>query len=244
MVSFSIEKMTFLLRGHHQWRLSTQTPPHQRTTHSPPPTPTTAATGTTPNLTMTPTPTLATMETRARPSPLLPMLHMDTDRPRTQATSQPRAQHHCPVTLSPRQRRQHRLQMAATHSRRPRLSWSPQTLPRPPRRWCAAMVLWASSRWWRRRTGSTRTLTPWARPRWSGWERCPSWCPPRAEQARWSEIRFVKLTKLVLVVTFEILWRQTVCMSWSSPLPFTTVFRYVLTFLSENKLGFYSAEFI
>lgn len=217
--------MTFLLRGHHQWRLSMQMPLPQRTTHLPLQTPTTAATGTTQNLTMTPTLTLATMETHARPFPLLPMVHMDTDRPRMQGTSQLQAQHHCPVTLSPQQQRQRHLQMEATHSHHQRLSWSPQTLPHLPRRWCAAMALWASSQWWRPHTGSTRTHTPWAKPRWSGWERCLSWCLPRAGQARWSEIWFVY-------------------MGWSSPLPFTTVFQYVLTFLSENKLGFYSAEFI
>lgn len=184
--------MTFLPRGHHQWRLSMQTPHPQRTTRWRPPTPTTAATGTTPNPTTTPTPTHATMETLARPSPLLLMVHTDTDRPRTQDTatvqwSQHQAQRHCPATRSPRRQRQHRLPTAATRSRHPRLWWSPQTLPRPLPPWCAATALWASNRWWRPHTGSTRTPTRWARPRWSGWGRCLSWCPPRAEPARWSE---------------------------------------------------------
>lgn len=202
--------MTFLLRGLHQWRLSTQTPPPQRTTHWHPPTPTTAATGTTPNPTTTPTPTLATTETHARPSPPLPTVHPDTHSPRTQDTatvpwSRHRARRPCPV--SPQQR--HRLRTAATHSRHPRLWWWPQTLPPPLPPWCAATALWASSRWWRPPTGSTRTPTPWARPRWSAWGRCPSWCPLRAEPAHWSESK------------------QTVNMGWSSPLPFTATSFYV-----------------
>lgn len=143
------EKMTFLLKGHHQWRLSTQTPHPQRMTRWRLPTPTTVATGTTQNPTMTPTPTHATTETHARPSLLLPMAHMDTDRPRTQDTatvlwSQHQAQPHCPATHSPQQQRQqHRLPMAVTRSRHPRLWWSPQTLLRLPPPWCAATALWA-----------------------------------------------------------------------------------------------------
>lgn len=206
--------MTFLPRGLHQWRPSMQTPHPQRTTRWRLPTPTTAATGTTPNPTMTPTPTHATMETLARPSLLLLMVPTDTHRPRTQDTvtvqwSQHQARPHCPATRSPRRQRRHRLPMAATRSRHPRLWWSPQTLPRPLLPWCAATALWASNRRWRPRTGSTRTPTRWARPRWSGWVRCPSWCPPRAEQARWSEVWFGKLLALktrqeeCLVVTFD-----------------------------------------
>ena len=250
---FSTERTTFLPRGHRRWRLSMRTPHLQRTTRWRPPTPTTAATGTTPNPTMTPTPTRATMATRARPSPPRPMAHTDTDRPRTRdmATvrwSQRRAQPHCPATRSPRRRRRrrHRSPTAATRSRHPRLWWSPQTLPRPLPPWCAATALWASNRWWRPHTASTRTPTRWARPRWSAWGPCPSWCPPRAEQARWSEFWRDFETKWVFWV-----WclksndeKQKEYGLKQPAALYNCVFLYVSTSLSQNKLGFHSAEFI
>lgn len=250
--------MTFLLRGHHQWRLSMQTLHPRRTTRWHPPTPTTAATGTTPNPTTTPTPTPATMETRVRPSPPLPTADTGTRRPRTQDTattrwSQRLARPRCPATRRPRRhrRRRPRLPTAATRSRHPRLWSSPRTLPPPLPPWCAATARWASNRWWRPRTGNTRTPTQWARPRWSGWAQCPSWCPPRAEQARWSEIWVGKLPdkKTKWVFGCEILKStdgNREDRGRSSPLPFTTVSfsLFVSTFLSQNKLGFYSAEFI
>lgn len=221
--------MTFPPRGHRRWRLSMRTPHPQRTTRWRPPTPTTAATGTTPNPTMTPTPTHATMGTRARPSPPLPMAHMDTDRPRTQDMAtmrwlQRQAQPRCPATRSPRRRRQQRSPMAATRSRHLRLWWSLQTLPPPLPPWCAATALWASNRWWRPHTASTRTPTRWARPHWSGWGPCPSWCQPRAEQARWSEVWLDFETKWVFGCdVWNPLMKNRRNMGWSSPLPFTTV---------------------
>lgn len=223
LISPSTEKMTFLPRGRRQWRLSTQTRLPQRTTRWHQPTLTTAATGTTPNPTMTPTPTLATTETRVRPSPPLPTAHTDTGRPRTPGTSQLQARYLCPVTLSPQRQPWHRSLMAATRSRPPRLWWSPQTLPRPLPPWCAAMALWALSRRWRPHTGSTRTRTPWARPRWSEWARCLSWCRPRAERARWFETWLNQLYYSCSVWN----WLKTMNLGWSSLLLFTTVFLYV-----------------
>lgn len=189
--------MIFLPRGHHQWRLSMRTPHPQRTTRLRLPTPTTAATGTIPNPTMTPTPIHATMETLARASPPLLMV-VHTDRPRMPVTvtvqwSQHQAQPHWPAMHSPQRQQRHHLPMAVTRSHHPRLWWSPRTLPPPLPPSCAATALWASNRWWRRRTGSTRTPTRWVRLHWSGWGQCLSWFLHRAEQVHWSEIWFGKL---------------------------------------------------
>lgn len=49
------------------------------------------------------------------------------------------------------------------------------------------MALWAWSLWWHLHTGSTRTRTQWARPRWSAWGQCQWWCLHKAERAPWSE---------------------------------------------------------
>lgn len=173
------------------------TRPPQRTTRSRLPTRTTVVTGTTPNPTMTPTPTRATMETLARPTLPLLTARTDTAQARTQhkATAQQwqrQAQPRSPATPRPRQQRR-RLPTAATPSRHQRLWWSPQTLPPPLPTWCAATAPWASNRWWRPHTGNTHTPTPWARPLWSGWGRCQSWCLLRAERAHLFEIEFEEL---------------------------------------------------
>lgn len=193
--------MTFPPKGLHQSRPFMQTPLPRKMTPSRLPTPTTAATGTTPNPTTTPTPTLATTETLGRPSLLLLTVPTATHRSRTQdmATarrSQLRARPRCPATHSPQRHRQRRLQMAVIRSRHPKPWWSPQTLHRPLLPWCVATAPWASNQWFRPRTGSTHTHMRWARPHWSAWALCLSWCLHRAEQAHWFEVWFGRLLAL------------------------------------------------
>lgn len=166
--------MTFPLSGRLQWRPSTQTPRPRRMTRWPQPTPTTAATGTTPSPTTTPTPTRATMVIRARPSqPGEAGIAVWAPPP--------------PVALP--------MPMAATPSHHPKLWWSPPTLHHPHLPWPAATAPSACGRQQPspQRPGlptahtHTHIRMPWARPRWSAWAPCQSWCPPRAGQDRSSK---------------------------------------------------------